>query len=45
MLDKGKGPKVLIAARKRWSRLLTIPRGDRWPSAVKSAEPVALQGP
>ena len=28
MLDKGKGPKVLIAARKGWSRLLTFPRGD-----------------
>lgn len=27
MLDKGKGPKVLIAARKGWSRLLTFPRG------------------
>ena len=35
MLDKGEGPKVLIAARKGWSRLLTFPRGDRASSAVK----------
>jgi len=34
MLDKGKGPKVLIAARKRWSRLLTLPRGD-WPKGQR----------
>ena len=27
MLGKGKGPKVLIAVRKGWSRWLTFPRG------------------
>lgn len=27
MLDKGKGPKVLTAACKGWSWLLTFPRG------------------
>ena len=27
MLGKGKGPKVLTAACKGWSRLLTFPRG------------------